>query len=371
MVIEIYNYAELQAIKDAPLSNDYILMVDIDCSGEDPFIPIGSLSSFYTGTFDGGKHTISNLVINETGYVIGLFNASFGIIKNLIIKDANVIGSAGAGILVGWNGGEIDYCSVINGQITGIDNVGGLVSYNSGNIKESWTEGTDISGSNNTVGGLIGQTSGGVIRNCYSKSNVSAPSSVGGIVGTNGTDSLIENCYFANGSLTVDYQIGGIAGVNFGGSIVNSYATGIFIYPTGALYIGGIVGVQHPGATITHCFYYNSATVCVGLDNGSTVNCSKVLSVSDFYGKSHEVYDNNPPIWDFVNIWIETEDYPILDLILLGSTAKQFTVASKAISGLEVTKSIGEKVNIAETYLSKDYSNKSIAEILGNINYEK
>ena len=91
--------------------------------------PIGGI---FTGTFDGGGHTISNLHINRSGYV-GLFGRVNGAtIQNVGIVNPNVTGGrdADVGSLVGrQKNGTIRNCYVSGGSTTGDNrtNVGGLV----------------------------------------------------------------------------------------------------------------------------------------------------------------------------------------------------------------------------------------------------
>jgi hypothetical protein len=137
---QITNVHQLQEMND-DLSAHYILMKDIDASetrvwkeesewneGEG-FVPIGIFewgepSLAFTGTLDGQGYKISDLYINrpDEDYV-AIFRcvADNGVIKNVIIDNAKIIGSENAGILVGithafTEGTEarIQDCSIIN-----------------------------------------------------------------------------------------------------------------------------------------------------------------------------------------------------------------------------------------------------------------
>ena len=90
------------------------------------FIP---RNSFQT-TFEGNGHTISRLFIDtDTAFLSGLFGfASRSSIRNLGLIDVDIdVGSTGlAGALLALNSGEIR-ASYATGQVSGTDNVGGLV----------------------------------------------------------------------------------------------------------------------------------------------------------------------------------------------------------------------------------------------------
>ncbi|KLE03702.1 hypothetical protein AF78_10140, partial [Aliarcobacter butzleri L353] len=63
----------------------------------------------FRGTFDGQGNTISNLYINRITLDVGLFGASDSVstIRNIGLKDVNIIGSSYVGALVGQNYGTI------------------------------------------------------------------------------------------------------------------------------------------------------------------------------------------------------------------------------------------------------------------------
>ena len=185
----ITNCTELQDIRN-DLNGDYYLANDIDCSGFDydsdgkGFMPIGNLSSNFTGTFDGKSYKITNLVINRSSMdYVGLFGyaGSESEITNVGLEDVDVNGSSYVGGLVGNNSGTITNC-YSTGSVSGSSYVGGLVGDNSGTITNCYSTGS-VSGSS-YVGGLVGYTDG-TITNCYSTGSVSGTSVFGGLVGYN------------------------------------------------------------------------------------------------------------------------------------------------------------------------------------------
>ena len=66
-----------------------LLGSDIDFSGE-TLEPIGNVTHYFLGTFDGQGHVITNLAMNSTLETLGLFGYSKGIIvKNLVLDGSS------------------------------------------------------------------------------------------------------------------------------------------------------------------------------------------------------------------------------------------------------------------------------------------
>ena len=161
--------------------------------------PIGT----FTGTFDGEGHTISNLLIDRSGYV-GLFGRVDGAtIRNVGLVNPNVTGGndAEVGSLVGrQKNGTIRNCYVSGGSSTG--------------------------GKRTNVSGLVGGQEGGTISTCYVKGGSStggANSDVGGLVGWH-QRGTIRACYVFNRSLSGETNAGILVGTLDAGSLIASYA---------------------------------------------------------------------------------------------------------------------------------------------------
>ena len=140
---EVKTADDLKKIKDN-LSGNYVLMNDLDLTGED--IVIGTEYSPFTGKFSGDGHTISGVNLNKTDNYIGLFGkVEHGLIMNLAVE---------------------------------------------GNVKGG-----------NCVGIICGSNTGGTIINCYAIGSVEAKDMAGGICGTGNPDSsyicTVKNCYFS------------------------------------------------------------------------------------------------------------------------------------------------------------------------------
>ena len=167
------------------------------------WLPIaGALTNFY-GNYDGYGHTISNLYINRiTKDSVGLFGyLGKGTIQNLGLVNANIIGLANVGGLVGYmdSGGSLSNCYT-SGSVSAIDQAaGGLLGANdanSGSINQCYSSCSVTS--NTYVGGLVGydNNSTTTIINCYSTGAVSGSSIVGGLIGQLSLSQLPSNCFW-------------------------------------------------------------------------------------------------------------------------------------------------------------------------------
>jgi len=170
-MVDIYTYADLQAMS-ADLTADYVLMNDIDATGESDWVPVGSLGTKFTGTFDGGGHVITGLHFTETGYPGSNYWGLFGFIDSSHIYDvglANVSFATEWGRQVGGISGSASAVSVIErcyvtGTISNYTVAGGILASGDTNtiITDCYTD-VDITIADDFVGGIIGIIGGGVI----------------------------------------------------------------------------------------------------------------------------------------------------------------------------------------------------------------
>jgi len=169
---------------------DFIQMADIDASATSGwnsdvgFSPIGNVTTPFTGSYDGGGHTIDNLFIYRYSYdYIGLFGCTDGAnIENLGVTNCDVTGRDCVGGLVGmnYNLATISKCystGEVNGYWNG-DYVGGLAGYNNGTISNCYSTVSGI----NFVGGLVGYHYS-TISNSYSTGTVIGVNTIGGFIG--------------------------------------------------------------------------------------------------------------------------------------------------------------------------------------------
>ena len=214
----------------------------------DNFTAIGTSLKKFLGTFDGGGHSISGIRINQPAKSYqGLFGCigEGAVVKDVVLDDAQIIGSSNTGGIVGDNKGTISGCTVTD------------------NVTISATE-----DNKNHYGGIAGNNSG-TITNCKSSAVMTFEiyncGSVGGIVGYNGDDTnsgIISNCT-SNATITYNGSLcsyfGGIVGCNYNGTISNctSYAT-VTATATGSSCnsFGGIVGDNRSKGIVTQCVSY-------------------------------------------------------------------------------------------------------------------
>lgn len=117
--------------------NKYFVQTgDINMSGT-YFKPLFSSRKKFSGTYDGGGYKILNLSIdNGTTSYCGLFAAigEEGTVKNVHLKNCNMIGGNYTAGIAGKNSGTITDCSV-TGWVHGKDYVAGVCGYNEGTVR--------------------------------------------------------------------------------------------------------------------------------------------------------------------------------------------------------------------------------------------
>lgn len=274
--ITIYSGEGLKVAADVVNSGDtdinIILDNDIDLTGID-WTPIGTESRPYTGNFDGGGHTITELKIDKSGTdYVGLIGClgSGGKVQNVTLTNISVSGANCVGGIAGQNYGTVENCSV-NGTVTGkgFTDTGGIAGSNYGTISGCSAEGT-VTGSVN-VGGIAGGSYLGVIIDgCHSTADVSGISSVGGVLGNLGNNSFLMACY-STGNVTVTSTdgsfVGGVVGINSQGTVTGCYHATGEITSLGGGRIGGIVGENYIG-TVAACYWDSNLSSGTGSNNG-------------------------------------------------------------------------------------------------------
>ena len=246
----VYNADGLLAWNEAAQKDRSInctLTADIDLTGKG-WTPIGTdYDNSYTGTFDGGGHTIMGLTVTTNDQYAGLFGylGDAGTVKNVVMDGIQItcnrrLGSAG-GVAGFSRGGTIENCSV-SGSVSGTMRAGGV------------------------VGGL----NGGSITGCSSSATVKGTLNVGGVAGETNSGATMAACY-ATGNVTIEIDPinntlgGGLVGFNARGSVLACYATGNVTSTgssTGNVYIGGFLGGNY--TTVTACYWKNNHEQGIG-----------------------------------------------------------------------------------------------------------
>ena len=240
----LMNVAEL--VNGGKTDINITLTADIDLTGKN-WTPIGtSFSNKYTGTFDGGGHTIKGLTVTTNDQFVGLFGSIgyAGTVKNVMMEDVQITsnhGSGFAGGVAGYSDGTIENCSV-SGSVSGTVYVGGVVG-------AQWNGSTTGCSSSATVkgtvyvGGVVGQTNGGAtLTACYATGNV-----------------IIEIDPVTN------ISGGGLVGLNGGNGVCACYATGNVTSTgssTGYVHIFGLLGDNY--TTVTACYWKNNQERGIG-----------------------------------------------------------------------------------------------------------
>ena len=240
----LMNIAEL--VNGGKTDINITLDTNIDLTGKD-WTPIGtSFRNSYTGTFDGGGHTIKGLTVTTNDQFVGLFGSlgKAGTVKNVVMEGVQITNNHGSGYVggvVGNSDGTIENCSV-SGSVSG-------TAY---------------------VGGVVGVQWFGSITGCSSSATVKGMGDVGGVAGQTNADATLTACY-ATGNVTIELghrdrvYVGGLVGWNAGSSVLACYATGNVTSTgssTGNVYIGGFLGGNY--ATVTACYWKNNHEQGIG-----------------------------------------------------------------------------------------------------------
>ena len=233
----LMNVAEL--VNGGKTDINITLTADIDLTGKG-WTPIGTdYDNAYTGTFDGGGHTITGLTVTTNDQYVGLFGrlGKAGTVKNVVMDGIQItcnhrLGYAGGVAGFSW-GGTIENCSV-SGSVSGTD----------------------------CVGGVVGSQKAGSIIGCCTSATVKGTHYVGGVAGEKwGT---MTACY-ATGNVTLEIASqknlygGGVVGLNGGSRVLACYATGNVTSTgssTGNVHIGGLFGDSY--TTVTACYWKNN-----------------------------------------------------------------------------------------------------------------
>ena len=244
----LMNVAEL--VNGGKTDINITLDKNIDLTGKS-WTPIGTdYDNSYTGTFDGGGHTIMGLTVTTNYQYVGLFGrlGEAGTVKNVVMEGVNNHSLGYAGGVVGFSrGGTIENCSV-SGSVSGTL----------------------------CAGGVVGAQWGASITGCSSSATVKGTRYVGGVAGETNSGATMAACY-ATGNVTIELghrdrvDVGGLVGFNAGrNGLLACYATGN-VTSTGSgaskVYIGGLLGGNY--TTVTACYWKNNYEQGIGYNDES------------------------------------------------------------------------------------------------------
>jgi len=240
---EVYNADGLLAWNKAVqgnLSLNCTLTDDINLTGKE-WTPIGDYDNRYTGTFDGGDHTITGLTVTTSDQYAGLFGCigSGGTVKDVTLEGVQITTTRNVGAVggvAGYSYGNIENCSV-SGSVSG-------------------------SGMNGFAGGVVGYQSGSFLTGCSSSATVNAGNIAGGVAGLTDSGATLTACY-ATGDVTLESInsggnfVGGVVGSNTSCTLKACYAWGsVTGSGSGTIYVGGVTGTNDEG-TLTACYHAN------------------------------------------------------------------------------------------------------------------
>ncbi len=285
----VANANDLNNVRNYPGSY-FIQTANIDLEAVENWEPIGNEGTFeaFTGFYNGADFTISNLRIYRPGESnVGLFgyvgpgtSSKPVVIRNVHLKEVNVLGGFGTGSLVGTVMGNfytlIENCTATGQRgsrsVVGEACTGGLVGINHGVEPGDFPGGANNSiiskcsvdldvifagvmpengGTPVDFGGLVGRNMRGIILDSYACGMVSVNSdgvctayNVGGLAGNNGRFGVIERSFsVCEITGTAVQNMNGLVGANClnngncMGTVINSFwdtdVSGIAYSPVG------------------------------------------------------------------------------------------------------------------------------------------
>lgn len=350
---------------------------------------IGKNEVAISGTkIDGVGVTNSGMVIATSGGAGGIIgennaNISYTVMKN----EGEVHGNAsengttqenGTGGIIGVNGKDASITNssmmnTLNGKVTGISNVGGLIGinhgtvtggrdskdgyyqhqiYNNGTIQagsydeKTGTLNTEITGSKN-IGGLIGDNVGALTAG-YNTGVITAGSSinVGGIAGSNSgrIDQVFTNVMTENKqdqTITGASNVGGIVGNNATNDATISNAYTAQDTTVNGKRCTGLIAGKNQG-TISNV-YGSNANPLVGNGTNATNGYGMSNKETDYKGFNFTGSDDKSAIWKIY----EDHTNPLLKVFLTKANVKEDALKNLVYNGqnqLDIHKLITDNI---------------------------
>lgn len=221
--------------------------------------PIGNLDGegdLFNTTLDGNGYAIRNLMVdwNDADYV-GLIRVigRGGVIRNISVPDAEVIGQNRVGVIAGENRGDIADVSV-SGSVNGSGAAGGITAHTAADSEiVRATADVAVAAASGNAGGLAASAAGATIRLAKATGNVTASTGQAGGLIAGATDTTIEDsCASGNVRGTA---AGGLIASATDATISRSCATGDV---TGTSHIaGGLINYAYR-TEITDSYAYGT-----------------------------------------------------------------------------------------------------------------
>ena len=316
----------------------FMLTIDIDFGGSNglQWIPIGAKGATlglgtrsFGGRFDGGNHSLSNIVFSDNALYFGLFGyVKDGEIKNLIIDDDHIIvDSSSPHEMYGQRGLLIGY-----GYNVTVENC-----KNYANFAMNYLHMYDVTAA---IGGLFGMMEESNITDCINFGDLTI-----GTISTSynniyfgGISGACNNCEVVYCSNSGDLQIddgsvyygyiatGGIIGM-LNGEISNSYCVSVintYGYHSPITCAGGIIGHVPDSSqiTATNCYYVgeivaDSIAGIIGQTNGNIAidNCYYINTIEGINDYGIPKSESEMKTQEFVDLLNNGGDVYAMDLL--------------------------------------------------------
>ncbi|MDR1900312.1 MAG: hypothetical protein LBQ55_09910 [Treponema sp.] len=284
--------AKIGADPAYPLNGNYTLAADVTLSG---WKPVGTTAAPFTGTFDGGGHSVTITGFDAAAVQAGSCAGLFGYVRNGTVQDLSLSGtmnvSRGAALFAGGVAGRLEnarLADIVSSMAVDAESTGGPV-YAGGLAGYGWnltvarctvTGAVSVRsrGHNSSAGGVAGYLSRSALSDCRAEGDVRLEAGAagdpadeaylymiyaGGLAGYAGDGSRIERSAAAGdvyAKAPYPYA-GGLAGYTYGavsgaveGSVVDAcHALGdvtAAAIKNGLPYAGGLAGYTSQGAVL-------------------------------------------------------------------------------------------------------------------------
>lgn len=283
---------------------------------------VGGVAGQNNTALDGVIASNDGTVKATEGGAGGIFAENTGDITNSTLTNNKIVagtGTTGAtGGIIGVNSGNISRTSLkneVDGQVIGMNNVGGLIGKNTGTIiggrddADSYYKYQIYNNGVINVGTWTDRDGDGVVDVDTKEFNAQAGSNIGGLIGNNADETAMGG---KKGSLTAGYNtgainasvstnVGGIAGSNSG--IIDQVFNTIMVADgaldlngnkqsvavTGGINVGGLVGNNQANGEIRNA--YNTSTVTATGVSGNLVGTNSG-TVKYVYGVADKLIGN-------------------------------------------------------------------------------
>lgn len=280
--------------------------------------------------------------IRITGYAAGIVCEATGAVvdcgnEGRVYSNVNYVGGIVANQMQGyvtdsWNTGAVHAGNVYAGGIASTVGASDIV------FLRCWNQGEVVAGydhipasESNKAGGIIGTTieHEPIISQCWNAGEIRCDKTPG----PDGTDSYDENwdftdcgglvgsgapiiqCCFNAGRVVAKKQAGGLVGRMTGGSIQQSYNSGVVVNDTLPQYASHLVGHDDASGRVNDCFWRNDADPALfALDShypAASLSQGELSATSGLVTALGEAFDYSDP-----------QAYPLLKAFLAGSSTE-------------------------------------------------